>query len=251
VISPHRHYRSQVGAGAKFRLALLVAALVGIPRPSEGETSAKTSRKQPSAAEKGEPIPLASTEPKNVQELLSRLTNLQGFEAEFVERKQLALLKAPLETKGRLYYKKKAGLARKEELPEARLIRVTEETVTIIDREGKKVIQLSNHPEVAALAGSFLLVLAGDHDLLLKYYTLGYEPAGSKADHWSLVLRPRAAPLNQLIQSIEIVGSGPTVSALKVLETNGDSSVTMLTGVNPARVFSPEEIERLFGLAAG
>ncbi len=185
--------------------------------------------------------------PTSEKELLKALKQLQGFQAHFIEEKHLALLKAPLKSSGELFYLKPGRLARKVEEPESSLVRVNDSVVTIVDQEGKRRIDLRSRPGVAAFVESFSHVLDGNHNALNQYYLLSYQREGS-GNRWSLTLRPRKAPLNQLIKTIEIAGKGLSVSRLTVLEANGDRTITHLSEVNAQRSFSDREKKQIFGI---
>ena len=185
--------------------------------------------------------------PADARALLAALAGVSGLEARFVERKSLALLSAPLVSKGRLYYLRPGRMAREIVEPEPSLIQVGPDSLRIIGSSGTQQIDLASRPDVRLFVESFSGVLAGDFVGLSRHYRLTYSRASGSANRWSLELVPRAAPLAHLIRRIEVLGQGLAVSELRVEETRGDKTVTTLTAADAERKFSVEEKRRLFG----
>lgn len=241
----------------RFALGHIEAVLLATFVLSASSTGGATARKcgdvdgpelpiQPTTAEsnttKADELPA----PDDDAALFAALAKLDGFEAKFSEKKHLSLLKAPLETSGRLYYLKPGMLAREVVKPEKSLVRVSQGIVTIIDERGSRRIDLRSRPGVASFVESFSHVLSGRLEELSKHYRVEYSKA-KEGNGFTLTLTPRGSPLNQLVQSIEIEGRGLSIFHLVVRETNGDRTVTRLSDIDAPRKFSESEKRRFFG----
>jgi len=186
--------------------------------------------------------------PKDAPTLLRALATIPGLEARFHERKQLALLKAPLESEGRLYYAPPGHLVRIVESPSRQTVRIGPTSLEVIDDRGTQTIDLSGRPDVKLFVESFARVLAGDYEALEAAYAVQFELLLEDSARWRLTLRPKSPMLAHLVDRLELEGRGYAIDTIRVLETRGDSSITSIVSADPTRRFSPAEREAIFGL---
>lgn len=193
--------------------------------------------------------------PKDLAALLAGFRTMPGFEARFEEEKTLALLAAPLASRGRLYFAPPNTLLRRVESPNAHDILIRDHVVRIATPEAERrrveTIDLAHRADVRPLVESMLWIFSGDLAQLESIYAIDYRvvpPATSGA--WVLRLAPRRPPLSQLIRELAISGHGHGADRLEILESGGDRTTTRILDANPARRFADGEIERLFGLDA-
>ncbi len=189
-------------------------------------------------------------EPTDARTLLRALASVQGLEARFVERKKLALLKAPLVSEGRLYYMRPGYMARIVESPVPSVVRIGPASLEVEDAEGKQTFDLRSRPDIKMFVESFVHVVAGDYDRLADTYDLGFRAATERGGEWTLTLTPVRKPLSDLVQRLEIVGRGYEVTTVRVLEKKGDSTEITMRAVDPGRRFSAEDRRRIFGVTA-
>ena len=189
----------------------------------------------------------APERPTDARSLLQAMSKVSGLEARFVERKQLALLKAPLVTEGRIYYTRGGHMARVVEKPLPSTVRIGPTKLEVIDDGGHKDVDLRSRPDIKTFVGSFVHVVAGDYDALAEVYRLSFTSENEGA--WLLTLEPTSDTLSRLVKKLEIRGSGFEVHTIRVLEAGGDSTEIALSDVDPEREFTAEERKRLFGLA--
>lgn len=203
--------------------------------------------------------------PASLEALLAGFRTMPGFEARFEEEKTLALLAAPLTSRGRLYFAPPATLLRRVETPNPHDILIREHIVRIsTPRDGAsgtpgaaapgsrsvETIDLAHRDDVRPLVESMLWIFSGDLAQLESVYAVDYQilaPAAS--GRWKLHLVPRAAPLSRLIRELAISGRGLGADRLEVTETTGDCTTTRILEADPERRFATGEIEKLFGLA--
>jgi outer membrane lipoprotein-sorting protein len=192
------------------------------------------------------PASAAAAEPAAVptlEALMAGMAQTSGVEARFLERKEIALLSEPLETRGSLVF-----------LPPDRLVRVTTEpsrsrlviagdSFSFRDAAGGEAVDLSANPLAREFVDNFIVLFNGDLAKLRERY----EPELSgDGERWTLVLHPRHRPLSDLIERITLEGAGRTLRGMEMLESDGDRTTTRFEEVSVDRRFTPEEIERWF-----
>jgi outer membrane lipoprotein-sorting protein len=167
------------------------------------------------------------------------------MEAHFREEKRIALLRAPLVSEGQLYFLAPDRLARHVTSPSPSVMVVTGTSVSFQDAAGHtEALSLDQNPVVRLFVDSFLKILAGDAAALRRLY--GMTATSGPTGVWTLQLKPTVAPLNRLIDEIDLSGRGAIMDRLRVLEVGGDETVTLFTRVDVHRRFGAEEERRLF-----
>jgi hypothetical protein len=200
----------------------------------------------PATAPKGVPAELP-VQPPDARTLLRALASVDGLQARFVEKKKLALLRAPLRSEGRIYFMRPGHLARFVESPTASVVRIGPDALHVEDQSGTQQFDLRGRPDIKTFVESFVHVVAGNHEALASTYSIEFAPAEGE-DPWLLTLTPKRKPLSELIERLEIRGHGYEVRTVRVLEGRGDTTEIALEAVDPQRRFSAEERRRLFGL---
>ncbi len=139
----------------------------------------------------------------------------------FVETRHLALLDAPLESRGELVYRPPDHLERHTVEPREESAILDGETLTLI-RDGRtRTLPLGDYPQVALLVESLRAALAGDRERLERSYSLHH---GGTPEAWILDLLPKDPRLAQTLRRIHIVGSGGRLERFDLIETDGDRS---------------------------
>ena len=172
------------------------------------------------------------------------MAKLEGLEAKFVERKKLALLKAPLVSEGTIYYTKGGYMARHVEKPAKSKVRISPTKLEVIDDGGHQHVDLRSRPDIKTFVESFVHVVAGNYDALASIYAMRFTPGSA----WLLTLTPKKDTLKKLVARLEIRGEGYGVQSIKVLESGGDSTEIALSDVDPKRTFTADERQSLFGI---
>ncbi len=226
--------------------SLLVCAIVVSLAWSLGSVSAAAPT-APSAAAPTAPVEMP-VEPTDARTLLGALSTIDGLEARFVERKHLALLRAPLVSEGRLFYTRPGHLARIVQAPSPSTVRISPTSLEVSDASGSQRFDLRSRPEIKTFVESFVHVVAGDYDALASIYSLGFAPGVEPGAMWLLTLTPLGSPLSDLIERLEIRGFGYLVMTIRVLEKKGDSTDIVMTSVDHRRVFTEQERLDLFAL---
>lgn len=195
-------------------------------------------------------VPTA-TRPVDAAALLAAFAKMEGLEASFEEEKHLALLAAPLKSKGTIWFLPPGYLAREVTAPEPSLLRITPDELRIEGKEGVERIDLRRSDDVRHFVTSLVRVFAGDRVALERSYDVAYAPdpdAPDDAAAWELVLTPKEKPLTEMLKELRLRGTGLAVRRIEVHEPTGDRTVTRVLEADPARRFSVDEKERLFGI---
>jgi hypothetical protein len=188
-----------------------------------------------------------------LQELLARFAAMSGLSAKFREEKHMALLAAPLVNEGVLYFAPKGRLARHITAPAPATVLIDEGSLRYADAGGSETMSLDQNPVLRLFVESFVKIFAGDRVALERMYSLSLTSLPAGADgvpRWSLGLKPRVAPMTQIIDRIEITGHDVTLETMRVIEIGGDETVTSFSEVDTKRRFTPQELTTLFTLPA-
>jgi hypothetical protein len=145
----------------------------------------------------------------------------------FVERRESALLDAPLELRGRLERPATGTLVREVETPYRERTTIRAEQVRV-EREGSRErrFSLRRAPELAAVLASFQAVLDGDRGALDPHYRL---VSTGDATGWTLTLTPRQAKLGRQVGRIELHGNDDQLACIAMRGGRAGDSL-MLVG---------------------
>jgi outer membrane lipoprotein-sorting protein len=181
-----------------------------------------------------------------LESLMAGMAKTTGVEARFLERKEIALLSEPIETRGTLVFLPPDRLVRITTEPSHSRLVIAGEHFSFRDAAGGEAVDLSANPLAREFVDNFIVLFNGDLARLRERY----EPVLSgDAARWSLALRPRHRPLSDLIERITLEGSGRTLRGMEMLERDGDRTTTRFEDVAVDRRFTPAEIERWFAPA--
>ena len=170
---------------------------------------------------------------------------MPGLSARFREEKQISLLQVPLVSEGVLYFVPPDRLARHVERPAPSTLLVRNDELVMGTAGERVTLDLAAQPVLRSFVDAFRLVLAGDLAKLRELYGIEFHANESQRD-WQIRLLPRDEQLAGLIRSIQVMGHDAIVLELRVVEADGDSTVTRFTEVDPSRRFSESELDALF-----
>ncbi len=160
--------------------------------------------------------------------ILRQLAQPVPSQTGFVELRGSALLKEPLRVEGQYRRPDANTLVRDVRAPYAETTTIAGNQVTIA-RSGKppRVFSLQRVPELADLQASFGAMLSGDVAALEQRYRL--QPSGT-AQHWQLVLTPKAEALERRVRSVTLLGQGRELRCIETQPSKGDVQRTLLGG---------------------
>lgn len=189
--------------------------------------------------------------PADAATLLAHFRKVPGLTANFSEVKQMALLAVPLKSSGTLAYSPPGLLVRSVHKPTPTVVIIEPNRVRSHDGDRWQVIDLKSKPVVRRFVESFVILLQGDKAGLERRYVMTYaieRGADGIATGWHMKLAPKQAPLNKVVRLLEARGSGLQLRSLRMLELDGDETLTTFSAVDAKRRFSVEDRARIFHL---
>jgi len=181
--------------------------------------------------------------PPELAQLLDRMAASAGVEASFAETKELALLAAPLESRGVIYFAPPGRFARFTLEPGFSALVVDGDEMRM--REGRDAgpVDFSGNPVARVFIDNIVVLWSGDREKLERHYAAEF--SGARAS-WELRLTPRREPLSRVIEAITLRGDAAEVREMQITEKDGDRTVTRFDTKSSDRAFAPAELERIF-----
>jgi len=159
-------------------------------------------------------------------ELMQAFAAIPEAQTRFIEVRRSDMLRAPLELKGKLLYRRPDRLERHVLSPYQEVTRIKGDLVTI-EHPGRGEptrYSLAALPAALALVEGLRATLAGDLATLERHYRVSL--AGSR-EAWTLSLVPRALAVAGAISSIQLAGSAARLARVEIEETTGDRITTV------------------------
>ncbi len=181
--------------------------------------------------------------PPQLVEVLDRMAASAGVEANFEESKELALLAAPLDSSGVIYFAPPGRFARFTLRPGFTALIVDDEEIRMREGSDGETADLSGNPIARVFVDNIVVLWSGDREKLERHYTAAW--SGTLAA-WELRLTPRHEPLSRAIEAITLRGDSVAVHEMHVTEKDGDRTVTRFETLSSDRAFTPAEIQRIF-----
>jgi hypothetical protein len=179
-----------------------------------------------------------------LDELLARMATTRGVVASFHERKEIALLAAPLESTGTLYFAPPGRFSRVTRTPAATRLVLDGPRMRFEDATGANAIDLSANPVARQFAENMVAMWSGDRARLEKLYRLAFHAEEAR---WELVLVPRAPTLARFVQQIALRGDGAEMRELELREADGDRTLTTFERSDVDHAFGADEARAVFG----
>jgi len=173
--------------------------------------------------------------PFDLIQLSLQLSEPGVLRGSFTQEKYLRALPQPLVSLGTFVLARDSGLLWFLQEPVQQDYRIS--AAGIARRTPRGWEQSDQQGPAARQNALFLAVLQGDTEALQRDFEL--ELSGT-AQAWTLILTPRSALLAQIFSSIQIQGAA-TVERIELLETQGDSTQLLLTGIQIDDQLSPSE----------
>jgi hypothetical protein len=162
----------------------------------------------------------------SVAQLQLLLRTMPHAEVRFTELRESRWLATPVESSGTL--RSSAGmLERQVELPRRETWRILDDRMQLGTPGSDQVLEiaLENAPAVAALALTLRSVMAGNLEPLNADFQLLL--SGDEHD-WTLQLTPQRPDVARQLRQISVMGAGRRLSAIVVVESQGDRTTTRL-----------------------
>ena len=159
-----------------------------------------------------------------VEQLMRELGRVKSAKARFIERKEIAILSAPVESSGTLFYTAPDRLEKHTVSPRAESLVLERDRLTVESKAlgQRRTFALRDHPEIGAFVESIRATLAGDLAALRRHYQVGLE---GTASGWQLALKPIDPGMRRFVSDILVAGRHDSLVSIEITETNGDRSL--------------------------
>lgn len=188
----------------------------------------------------------ASAQAPTLDQLLARFRDVQGMECRFREEKRIALLTTPILSEGTVHYARPGRLARRITRPAPQIVLIDGGRLQMSEGGRVETIDLAAQPVVRSFVDTFSLLFGGDRAALERLYRVEYSNGAGTS--WTILLTPRAAPLDRFLREIRFEGDGTSLRSMVMTEVSGDVTTTTFSDVNTARRYSADESARIFSL---
>ncbi|AVS87852.1 hypothetical protein C8238_05945 [Paracidovorax avenae] len=188
------------------------------------------------------PLHAASTGTATLSSLAQHVAQHPVVRAEFTQTRQMAALKRPVVTTGRIVYSRERGVLWQIEKPYAMTYVLQDDKVVEIGADGqRRERQVQGLAEIGRV---FRAVLSADTQALAGYFDIAVQ--GTTAQ-WTLELKPRQPQMAQVMERIRITGD-QFVQTLRMDEAGGDSTSLRFRGTQGADALSEAELQRFNGV---
>ncbi|AVS68434.1 hypothetical protein C8245_24770 [Paracidovorax avenae] len=188
------------------------------------------------------PLHAASAGTATLSSLAQHVAQYPVVRAEFTQTRQMAALKRPVVTTGRIIYSRERGVLWQIEKPYAMTYVLQDDKVVEIGADGqRRERQVQGLAEIGRV---FRAVLSADTQALAGYFDIAVQ--GTTAQ-WTLELKPRQPQMAQVMERIQITGD-QFVQTLRMDEAGGDSTSLRFRGTQGADTLSDAELQRFNGV---
>ncbi|WP_322470616.1 LolA-related protein [Hydrogenophaga sp. SNF1] len=164
-----------------------------------------------------------------LERLMALLAAHPGGTVRFVERRHMAMLDAPLVSRGEMSYRAPDWLERRTLSPRPERLLLDKDTLTLERDQRRMSMPVSQRPEVEAFVASIRSTLQGDRAALERHYRVALQ--GQPEKRWTLTLEPLQARLRGIVTQIVISGVGVAVDRIDYSQSDGDRTEMRLEPV--------------------
>jgi outer membrane lipoprotein-sorting protein len=161
----------------------------------------------------------------DMSRLMGLLASGKHIRAEFIERKFLKILDAPVESSGELVFRAPSRLEKRTKLPRPETLIIDGNSVSIERGSFKRTLSLDEFADMASMVRSLTATFRGDKSSLEQFFN--WKLSGP-ADRWHLVLTPKHSKLFMTLREIRLSGDQGYVHTVETTLTDGDRSLMTL-----------------------
>ncbi len=165
----------------------------------------------------------------DLDRLMALLAAHPGGTVRFVERRHMAMLDAPLVSRGEMTYRAPDWLERRTLSPRPERLLLDKDTLTLEREQRRMSMPISQRPEVEAFVASIRSTLQGDRAALERHYRVALQ--GQPEKRWTLTLEPLQARLRGVVTQITLSGNGVAVERIDYTQSDGDRTEMRLEPV--------------------
>jgi hypothetical protein len=155
----------------------------------------------------------------DIDRLMATMAAQQGGTVRFVERRYLAMLDAPVVSRGEMQYRAPDWLERRTLSPRPERLLLDKDTLTLERDKRRITMPVNQRPEVEAFVASVRSTLQGDRRTLERHFQLALQNTPGR---WILTLVPRESRLLGIVKRIDISGAAGFVDRIDYTQADGD-----------------------------
>lgn len=183
-----------------------------------------------------------------LEDLSARVAQHPVVRAEFTQTKQMAAMKRPLVTRGRLTFSRSQGVLWQIEQPYRMTYVLGETRIVEIGSDGaRKVRETRDVPGLAQVGRVFHAMLGANPAALREHFDVTGQ---GDLNRWNLELKPRQAQLAQFLSGLQLSG-GRFVEDIRIGEAGGDSTQIRFGNSQGAGALTEAEAQLFGGNGAG
>lgn len=190
-------------------------------------------------------VEAGQTKPVEVGELLDGFAKMPGLYAEFRQEVRFGMLAAPLVDEGTIHFAD-GRLARRTVTPSPSVVVIDDAGIEYGDANGSERIDLDGKPAVRQFVDAFTKIFSGDRAGLEHLYRIEFIAGDDRA--WQMTLIPQVSPMDKVIDRVEVSGRDLTLRKLRVIEHNGDETITTFTKVDTSKRYTEAEKAKVFAV---
>jgi outer membrane lipoprotein-sorting protein len=193
-----------------------------------------------------EPTIASAGQAVTVDELLTGFAKMPGLHAEFRQESHFGLLAEPLVDTGTIHFAD-GRLARRTLAPTPSVVVMDGKGIEFGDGSKSERIDLDGKPAVRQFVDAFTKIFAGDRAGLEGLYRIEFVAGDARS--WTLTLVPKVSPMDEIIAKVIVTGTELSIATMRVVERNGDETITSFTNVDTNRKYSKADKAKLFSVA--
>lgn len=170
----------------------------------------------------------------DMQSLMQLFAANKNIKSEFVERKYVRILDAPIESKGELIFIAPSYLEKNTKLPRSESMKIDGNKVSIERESFKRSMSLDDLSDMASLVQSLTATLRGDQVGIEKFFVWKLTGPIQK---WQLILKPKNFAAFVQVREIRFAGENGYVHSIETTLSDGDWSLMMLK--RPVKLATP------------
>lgn len=184
-------------------------------------------------------FPLYAAESDVLTRIGAQIEQYPIVRAEFIQTKQMAAMKRPLITSGRLVYSRRHGVLWQIEQPYRIGYVLGEEKIVEIGADGiRKERGLREVPGLAQVGRIFRAMLGANAAALRESFNVAVQGDAGK---WEIELKPRQSQLAQFLTGLQLSG-GHFVETIRIGEAGGDTAHIRFYNTQGAFALSEPEL---------
>lgn len=175
-------------------------------------------------------------------QIASQTAQHEVVQARFSQHKQMAALKRPLITEGRLVYSRAHGVLWQIEKPYRITYILGEQQIVEIAADGsRKQRGIKDIPGLAQVGRIFRAMLGADTTTLQTQFEV---KASGQPTAWDITLQPKQAQVRQFLTALQLTG-GQFVQTIHIDEASGDQTLLKFSDTQATSLPSAEDLRLL------